>query len=73
MQSAEAVANVANAGCATSAGQAVWIVAKSTDLVADHTSRMPSMKPKSPMRLQMNALLAAAGGAGLLYQWPMRM
>src|ERR1700681_868231 len=41
---------------------------KETVPEADQTNRIPSMKPKSPMRLARKALLAASGGAGLKNQ-----
>jgi hypothetical protein len=35
------------------------------------TIRMPSMKPKSPIRFVINALLAAAAALSRVNQWPM--
>ena len=36
-----------------------------------HSIRIPSMKPKSPMRFIMNALFAALPAASRVNQWPM--
>jgi hypothetical protein len=52
-------------------GRLACISLKTTVPVAVHTMRMPSMKPKSPMRLAMKALLAAAAAASRVNQWPM--
>src|SRR3984957_8950205 len=41
---------------------------KETVPEADQTNKIPSMNPKSPMRLARKALLAASGGAGLKNQ-----
>src|SRR6266513_2469597 len=48
------------------------ISVKTTEPDALQTIRMPSMKPKSPMRLVMNAFLAASAADGRLNQWPIR-
>ena len=44
---------------------------KTTEPTLLHTMRMPSIKPKSPMRFVRNALLAAAAAVSRVCQWPM--
>ena len=46
-------------------------VSKSTAPVIMNTAKMPSAKPKSPTRLTMKALIAAAFASGFWYQKPM--
>src|SRR6185437_10456293 len=51
-------------------GAAAKTVSKSSEPKMNQTPRIPSMKPKSPTRLTMNALIAAALASGFLYQKP---
>ena len=54
-----------------SAGACAKTVSKSTAPVIRNTAKMPSEKPKSPMRLTTKALMAAAFASGFWYQKPM--
>ena len=54
-----------------SAGACANTVSKSIAPVIMNTAKMPSEKPKSPTRLTMKALIAAAFASGLWYQKPM--
>ena len=51
-------------------GVAAKTVSKPTELNRKNTAMMPSAKPKSPTRLTMKALIAAALAAGRSYQKP---
>ncbi len=51
-------------------GALAKIVSYSTELNRKKMPKMPSAKPKSPTRLTMKALIAAALADGLLYQKP---
>ena len=51
-------------------GACAKMVSKSTAPVIIKTAKMPSAKPKSPTRLTMKALMAAALASGLRYQKP---
>jgi hypothetical protein len=46
------------------------MVSKDTESNSQNTPKMPSAKPKSPMRLTMKALMAAALAEGRSYQKP---
>ena len=52
-------------------GACAKMVPKSIAPVIMNTAKMPSAKPKSPTRLTMKALIAAALASGLWYQKPM--
>ena len=52
-------------------GEAANTASKETVSKTRKTPMMPSARPKSPMRLTMNALMAAALALGRLYQKPM--
>ena len=51
-------------------GAARRLSSKSTEPNSMNTAKMPSAKPKSPTRLTMKALMAAALADGLSYQKP---
>ena len=53
-----------------SAGAWAKIVSKSTAFTIMNSAKMPSANPKSPIRLTMNALMAAAFASGFWYQNP---
>ena len=54
-----------------SAGACANTVSRSSAPVIRNAANMPSEKPKSPTRLTMKALIAAAFASGLWYQKPM--
>ena len=54
----------------TRSGAWAKMVSKSTEPVRQKTAKMPSAKPKSPTRLTMKALIAAALASGLWNQKP---
>ena len=51
-------------------GAAAKMVSKSVEPISMKIAKMPSAKPKSPTRLTMKALIAAALADGLWYQNP---
>ena len=51
-------------------GAALKTVSKSIESKMKNVAKMPSEKPKSPIRFTMNALIAAAQADGRVYQKP---
>src|SRR5213593_1642074 len=62
-QKTKSAAVVKNAGWPVKIDNRGAISAKTTDPVAAQTIKMPSMNPKSPMRVVMNAFFAASAAA----------
>ena len=55
-----------------SPGAPAKIVSRSVEPISAKIAKMPSAKPKSPTRLTMNALIAAAFAEGRWYQNPIK-
>src|SRR5436190_14928309 len=71
-QKIKSEAVVRNAGWLVKIDNREAISAKTTDPVAAQTIKMPSMNPKSPMRVVINAFFSASAAASRSNQWPIK-